>query len=66
MKDHIVDEIRRIRDEHAAQFNYDIDAIFADYKRLEAENKRPHVSFGPRRIEKLRQQPEPVPATAAK
>lgn len=53
MEDHIVEEVRRVREEHAAQFNYDVDAIFEDYKRLEAESKRPHVSFGPRRIEML-------------
>lgn len=52
MEDHIVEEVRRIREEHAAQFNYDIDAIFAEYKRLEAESTRRHVSFGPRLIAK--------------
>ena len=52
MKDPIVEEVRRIREEHAAQFNYDIDAIFADLKRLQAGSKRPRVSFGPRRIER--------------
>jgi hypothetical protein len=30
MNDPIVDEVRRIRDEHAARFNYDLRAIFAD------------------------------------
>ena len=32
MKDPIVDEVRRFRDEHAKQFNYDLDAICEDYK----------------------------------
>ena len=66
MEDHIVEEVRRIREEHAAQFNYDIDAIFADYKRLEAEGKRTLVSFGPRRIERPMPPSEPVPTTAIK
>ena len=48
----IVEEIRRIREEHAAEFNYDLDAILADLKRLEAESKQPRVSFGPRRVAK--------------
>jgi hypothetical protein len=52
MKDHIVEEVRRIREEHAAQFNYDVDAIYEDLKRIEAKSGRPHVSFGPRRINK--------------
>lgn len=46
----IVEEVRRIRDEHAAKFDYDLDAIFADLKRLEAQRNLPRISFGPRRI----------------
>ena len=30
--DPIVDEVRRIRDEHASRFNYELDAIFDDLK----------------------------------
>ena len=66
MNDRIVEEVRRVREEHAAQFNYDIDAIFADYKRMEAESKRPHVSFGPRRVEKPAQSPVPLPTVPIK
>ena len=58
MQDPIVEEVRKVRDEHAAQFNYDLDAIYADMKRIEKESKEPRVSFGPRRI------PKPSPATA--
>jgi hypothetical protein len=50
MEDPIVEEVRRIREEHAASFNYDIDAIYADLKRVEAESKLPHVSREPRRL----------------
>jgi hypothetical protein len=35
MSDHILDELRRIRDEHAARFNYDVTAIFRDIKEQE-------------------------------
>ena len=52
MKDHIVEEVREIREEHAAQFNYDLNAIVADLKRSEAERDWPHASFAPRRIKK--------------
>jgi hypothetical protein len=48
MSDPIVDEIRRIRDEHAAAFGYDIDAIFRDIKRRESESGKKHVSYPPR------------------
>jgi hypothetical protein len=52
MQDQIVDEVRRIREEHAARFDYDVDAIYADLKRIEKESKEPRVSFGPRRLVK--------------
>ena len=53
MKDHIVEEVRRIREEHAAQFNYDVAAIIADLNRTEAERDWPRASFAPRRIPSL-------------
>ena len=37
MNDPIVDEVRRVRDEHAARFNYDLHAIFLDIKNREKE-----------------------------
>ena len=52
MQDAIVEEIRRVREEHAAKFNYDIDAIFADLKRLESERGLAHVHLNPRLIVK--------------
>ena len=57
MEDQIVDELRRIREAHAAQFNYDVAAIFADLRRSEAERDWPRASFAPRRI------PSPAAAT---
>jgi hypothetical protein len=35
MNDPIVEEVRRIRDAHAARFDYDLDAIFQDIKEQE-------------------------------
>lgn len=37
MSDPIVDEVRRVRDAHAASFNYDLNAIFLDIKKREKE-----------------------------
>ena len=37
LNDEIIDEVRAIRDAHAAQFAYDLRAIYADLKRSEAE-----------------------------
>jgi hypothetical protein len=38
MNDPIVDEVRRIRDAHAARFKYDLDAIYRDIKEREKES----------------------------
>lgn len=59
-EDPIVAEIRKIRDEHAAKFNYDIAAICEDYRRLAKESGREHVSHSPRRPD------PPGKATASK
>ena len=42
MNDPIVDEVHRVRDAHAARFNYDLDAIFRDIKERE---KRSGLKF---------------------
>jgi hypothetical protein len=44
MNDPIVDEVRHVRDAHAARFNYDLDAIFQDIKRREKESGLVFVS----------------------
>lgn len=51
MNDPIIDEIRQVRDAHAARFNYDLDAIFRDIKEQEKKSGRKFVSFPPRKIE---------------
>ncbi len=40
--DEIVDEVRAVRDTHAAKFGYDLQAIYADLKKSEAE----HIAAG--------------------
>ena len=47
--DPIVAEIRKVRHAHAAQFNNDIAAICADYRRRQKESGREYVTFLPRR-----------------
>lgn len=59
-EDPIVAEIRKIRDEHAAKFNYDVAAIFEDIRRQEKESGRQYVTYPPRRPE------PPVEASAPK
>ena len=47
-RDHIVDETRKSRDEYAAKFNYDLEAIYRDLKEKEEKSEREVVSLAPR------------------
>ena len=48
-RDPIVEEIRRVRQERAAKFNYDLRAICADLKEKEKNFGHPVVSLPPKR-----------------
>lgn len=52
LNDPIVEEARRFRDEHAARFNYDLDAIFDDFEKSQKELGRPLVTLTPNRVAK--------------
>jgi len=52
--DPIIDEIRRIRQEHAASFDYDIDRIIAEFQRQERESGVPTVTRPPRPVQTVR------------
>ncbi len=47
-EDPIVAEVRRIRDEHAAKYGYDLEKIFASLKDREKQSKRKLASYPPR------------------
>ena len=47
--DPIVAEVRRIRHEHEARFNYDLDLIAEDLKAQEQASGRQYISLPPRR-----------------
>lgn len=51
MNDPIVDEVRRVRDAHAAMFNFDLDAIFRDIKEQEKMSGLKFVSYPSRSAE---------------
>jgi hypothetical protein len=53
MLDPIVEEVRKVREDHAARFNYDLDAIFDDLKRTQRERARTVVTLQPKRIVKV-------------
>ncbi len=49
--DPIVEEIRQVRETHAAKFNYDLWAIYKDIKEYEKQSKRTYVSYPPKTIQ---------------
>lgn len=51
-RDPIVEEIRRIRDEHARKFNYDLHAICEDIRQRQASSGRTVVSRPARKAER--------------
>ncbi|MBE9075780.1 hypothetical protein IQ241_00435 [Romeria aff. gracilis LEGE 07310] len=44
-EDPVLEELYRIREEHAKAFNYDFKAIFADWKKRQSESARKIVSL---------------------
>ncbi len=47
-EDEILEELHRIREEHAQSFNYDFKAIFADWQKRQAASGRDLVSLQPK------------------
>ncbi len=50
MDDPIVAEVRRIREEHAEKFDYDLEAIVADLQAREEQSEDVFVSFPAKRV----------------
>ena len=49
-KDSIVENVRKVREEHAEKFRYDLDAIYQDLKKQEKRSGRKVVSLTAKRI----------------
>ena len=47
-QDEILEELHRIREEHAKSFNYDFKAIFADWQKRQAASGKKLVSLQPK------------------
>ena len=45
MRDEVVEQVRKAREENAAKFNYDLKAIVADARKRQADSGHPVVSF---------------------
>jgi hypothetical protein len=48
MKDEIVDQVRKAREQNAAKFNYDLRAIIADARKRQKTSGHRVVSFAPK------------------
>ena len=48
--DPIVEAVRKVRDEHAAQFDYDLQAIYQALKQEEAGSGHKYVTLPPIRV----------------
>ena len=48
--DPIIAEVRAIRDEYAARFDYDVGAIFQDIRARQEASDREHVRYPARRV----------------
>lgn len=49
-KDPIVEEVRKTREQHASQFNYDLNAIYKDLKETEKKSGRKVVQLPAKRL----------------
>lgn len=56
--DPIVEEVRRIRDAHAARFDYDLDAIVRDLREQQQKSGRAFINLPPRRLSDTSERPQ--------
>jgi hypothetical protein len=61
-QDSIVAEVRKAREAHAEQYNFDIQAIYHALKKQEQQGKRTTVSFPPKRISPAEEGNQPLAA----
>jgi hypothetical protein len=50
-EDPIVEEVRQYREQHAAQFNYDLKAIYQDLKNQEYRSKKKFTTYPAKSLE---------------
>ena len=56
--DPIIDELRAVREQHAARFNYDVEEIFRDIQAQQEASGRDYVRLPPRRVGTEEDRPE--------
>jgi len=50
-EDPIIEEVRKIREEHSSRFGHNLDRIYQELKRREEASGRRYVSHPPRPVE---------------
>ena len=53
MTDPIIEELYKIRQDYASQFNYDLEAIYRDLKEKQAQSQQPVYSFEDKKPPKI-------------
>ena len=48
LKDELVEDVRKVRQEQAARWNFDLKAILADARKRQAQSGHKVVSFAPK------------------
>lgn len=59
-QDPIVGEVRKVREAHAARYNFDLRAIYLELRRAEQKSRRRKVSFSPKRIKPIKTETKPA------
>jgi len=49
-QDEIIAEVRKVRDELAARFDYDMDRLYEEIKQRESRSERPPLEAAPKRV----------------
>jgi hypothetical protein len=58
-EDEILEELHKIREEHAKSFNYDFKAIFADWRKKQVASGRKLVSLQQKQPSNIALEPTP-------
>ncbi len=52
MKDEIIEEIHRVREEIARKYNFDVRAMLEDLQKKQSDSKHEYVSFASKKVKK--------------
>ena len=52
MKDEIIEEIHRVREEIARKYNFNVRAMLEDLQKQQSETRHEYVSFAPQKVKK--------------